>query len=83
MHIKGIVCGYHAQMPRFAIRTDCGYSVVDVEVGQRRMHDQVAGELDGHGQTTLQNETTGEDVEVCVEAIQATREGAASLLRSR
>lgn len=83
MRITGVVCGYHAQIPRFAVRTEYGYTVVDVEVGELRVHDQVVGELDEHGQTTLLNETTGEDVEVCVEAIQASRDAAASLLRSR
>lgn len=83
MRIKGTVCGYHAHLPRFAVRTDYGYSVVDVEEGLLRVHDQVVGELDDHGHTTLHNETTGEDVEVCVEAIQASRDAAASLLRSR
>lgn len=83
MRIKGVVCGYHAQISRFAVHTDYGYSVVDVESGVLRVHDQVVGELDEHGQCTLLNETTGEDVEVCVEAIQASRDAAASLLRSR
>lgn len=81
MQLKGIVVGYHARLPRYAIKTDYGYTVVDVEDGSLNLRDEVAGALDDHGHTTLLNESTGEPVEVCVEAIQATAEAANQLLR--
>ena len=83
MKIDGVICGYHAHLQRFAVRTDHGYSVVDVQEGELSLHDQVTGMLEDHGLVVLTNRTTGEDVEVCVEAVHASREAVEALLRSR
>lgn len=83
MKIDGVVCGYHARLPRYAIRTAHGYAVVDVEVGELAVHDQVNGTLEDHGQVVLINRTTGENVEVCVEAVHANRATAEALLQSK
>jgi len=83
MKIEGVIFGYHPHLPRYAVRTDHGYSVVDVEDGEVSIHDVVFGALEDHGQVVLTNRTTGEEVEVCVEAVHASREAAEALLRSR
>jgi hypothetical protein len=83
MTVKGTVCGYHARLPRYAIQTDHGFSVVDVLDGELAVYHQVTGALEDHGVTVLRNRTTEEDVEVCVEAVHASREAVEALLVSR
>lgn len=83
MSIQGTICGYHARLPRFAVTTPEGFSIVDVVIGELSVGDQVRGNLWTLGATLLENDTTGEIVEVFVEAVHASRAAAESLLRSR
>lgn len=83
MAVMGVVCGYHANLPRYAIRTDDGFAIVDVLVGELRIGDSVRGALDNNGMAMLINRTTGELVEVAVEAVHASQDAAESLLRSK
>jgi hypothetical protein len=81
MSVKGVVVGHHRSLPRYAIRTDAGYVVLDVEWGALVPHQVVSGQLDRHGPATLSNETTGEPVEVSIELTGATKQAASLLLR--
>jgi hypothetical protein len=81
MSVKGVVVGYHRSLPRYAIRTDTGYVVLDVEWGTLVPQQIVSGPLDQPGPGTLKNETTGEPVEVNVEVTGATKQAASLLLR--
>ncbi|WKN23945.1 hypothetical protein [Azotobacter vinelandii] len=84
MLLTGIVVGNHRTIPRYAIQTEEGYVVVDVESGDLAFQHVVIGErsaIEEYGHTTMLNHSTGETVEVFVEAVKATREFAIRLLR--
>jgi hypothetical protein len=83
MKINGVVSGGNREIGRWAIRTDHGFAVVDLIDGELQFHDAVTGDLESPGPVVLINRTTAEPVEVCVEAIHATLEGARALLRNR
>lgn len=81
--MKGIVSGHNAQRTRYAIQTDLGYTVADIEDGELNINDVVSGNLDDHGEASLLNHTTGASATVYVEAIQATESAARTLLQNR
>ena len=83
MKINGVVSGGNQGTGRWAIRTENGFVVVDLMQGELHFHDAVSGDLDSHGPVVLINRTTGEPVEVCVEAIHASLDAARALLQSR
>ncbi|HMM74861.1 MAG TPA: hypothetical protein PJ986_04065 [Gammaproteobacteria bacterium] len=57
-----------------------GFTVFDVVSGEINVGDFVSGPLNDHGDAVLKNLTTGERIEVYVEAIQATQSAARDLL---
>ena len=83
MSTQGTICGYHARLPRFAVNTAEGFSIVDVMIGQLKVGDHVSGNLWELGGAVLTNHTSGDIVEVFVEATHASRASAESLLQSR
>lgn len=78
--MKGIVQGYSSNYKRIAVMTDYGYTVFDIEQGQISLGDVITGNLNVHGWTVLTNETKKQKLSVYIEAIQATKEFAESLL---
>lgn len=83
MKINGVVSGGNREIGRWAIRTERGFVVVDLIDGEFEIQDAVTGDLENHGLVVLINRRTEEPVEVCIEAIDATLEGARALLRNR
>lgn len=79
--MQGVVCGKHARWARYAVRTDTGYVVLDVEAGAMAPGDVLQGDLRCHGSVSLQNQTSGGTVQARIEAFDASREAAESLLR--
>jgi uncharacterized protein YbjQ (UPF0145 family) len=80
--MKGTVCGWSSNRAFFALRTDYGYTVLEVHYGELEMGDVVSGDLDSHGSARFHNETQGGRIDGYVQAIQATREAAINLLNS-
>ena len=80
--MKGIVQGYSRNRQRVAVLTDYGYTVFDMDHGEVSLGDAITGNLDDHGSMVLLNETTGHKLSVCIEAIQATKSAAESLLQA-
>jgi hypothetical protein len=81
--MKGIIQGINSRIMRVAVLTDYGYTVFDADDGDFNIGDAVYGDLDNHGDAVLKIESTGETVHVYIEAIQATKQSAESLLRNR
>ena len=81
--MKGIVQGVNRQTMRVVVLTDSGYTVFDFNECNFDIGDVVYGDLDSHGDVSLKKESTGEVCSVYVEAIQATKESAQSLLSHR
>lgn len=79
--MRGIVKLLNPKSGMAAIETSNGYTVFeilgdyDVEIG-----DKISGHLDAHGGETFKNITKEEDMEVYVEAIQATEQNARQLI---
>lgn len=80
--MKGTVCGFSKCQTRFAALTDYGYIVFDMEYGEVSVRDVITGNLDDHGSQVLMNQTTGQKFSAYIEAIQAEKEFAESLLQS-
>lgn len=78
-HITGTV--KYQSSNRFAVITDHGYTVFDIEHGELSIEDRVSGCLDMHGHQDLTNQTTGHKLSAYIEAIQATQQAALDLLR--
>ena len=81
--MKGIIQGFNPKIMRVAVLTDYGYTVFDADDGDFTIGDAVFGDLDNHGDASLRMESTGEILSVYIEAIQASKESAESLLRNR
>lgn len=81
--MKGIIRGHNTQCTRYAILTDPGYTIADLEEGELNINDVVTGNLNDHGEVSLLNHTTGARATVYVEAIQATESNARTLLQNR
>ncbi len=79
--MRGIVKLLNPKRGMAAIETSNGYTVFeilgdyDVEIG-----DEISGDLDAHGGETFKNISKEEDIEVYVEAIQATEQNARQLI---
>ena len=80
MNIKGIVKGANHQRGWYMIQTAYGFTVAELIQGELNIHDHLYGDLDNHGEAYIQNVTSGEHVELYIEAIQATLQHAQSLL---
>ncbi len=78
--MKGIVHNINPSTMRVSVLTDYGYTVFDTDSGNFSIGNTVIGDLDNHGDAVLKMESTGETVSVYIEAIQATKECAESLL---
>lgn len=78
--MKGIVHQLNARLARYAIQTDQGFTVADLIDGELTLNDEVSGILDEHGEVALKNLTTGDLVEVRIEAFYASLQSAAKLL---
>lgn len=65
---------------RVAVETDHGYAVLDIQDGDVDIGDIITGHLNDHGSETVTNSTRKQTLSVYIEAIQATRESAQSLL---
>ena len=81
--MQGIVKGLSKNNQRVAVVTDYGYTVFDIEHGEASLNDVIIGNLDDHGSHDLANQTTGHRLSVYIEAIQASKESAQSLLSHR
>ena len=81
MKIKGIVNGINQHIGRYSIWTDYGYVVADLVDGEIHHRDVLYGCLDEHGSVVVLNQTTGEHVELYLEAIQASEANARHLLQ--
>lgn len=81
--MDGVVHGYSRDRSRVAVVTALGYCVFDIKVGEVDIGDDISGCLDDHGSQELTNLSTGQRLDVFVEAIQATYAAAQSLLRGR
>lgn len=81
--MQGIVKGLSKNQQRVSVVTDCGYTVFDIEHGEASLNDVIIGNLDDHGSHDLTNQTTGHKLSVYIEAIQASKESAQSLLSHR
>ncbi len=79
--MKGIVQGLSRNKVRAAVRTEYGYTVIDIEFGEVSHGDILTGNLDDHGDQQLMNQTSGQTISVYTEAIQASKSAAESLLR--
>jgi hypothetical protein len=78
--MNGIVRAANHRRQRYAIQTDDGFTVADLIDGELNINDEVSGTLDDHGETMLRNLTTGDLVEVRIDAYYASRESAAQFL---
>ena len=78
--MNGVVQGISKNRVRCAVSTDYGFTVFDITSGDTFLGDVVVGNLDDHGDAVLISESTGQALEVYVEAIQATRAFAQQLL---
>ena len=81
--ISGVVVQINAPGWRYAIKTGYGYVIADGEAHVLRVGDQVVGWLRNHGDVTVRNRESGEDLALYVEAFDATAEGVRALLSSR
>lgn len=68
---------------RIAILTNDGYTIADIEYGEANIEDVVTGALDDHGNAALINTTTGDSLDVYIEAIYATASSAGMLLKAK
>ncbi len=80
--MKGVVSGINKRILRVAVLTEDGYTVFDADDGEFAIGDVIFGDLGNHGEADLKMESTGETISVYIEAIQATKDNAASLLRN-
>ncbi len=80
--MKGVVSGINKRILRVAVLTEYGYTVFDADDGEFAIGDVIFGDLDSHGEAHLKMGSTGETIFVYIEAIQATKDSAASLLRN-
>lgn len=80
MTVIGVVAGENPQIGRYALQTEDGYSIADLLGGTLCMHEVVEGTLWDHGLAYLINRSTGETVEVVIEAVHANRASASALL---
>lgn len=78
--MKGTVKIINTITNRTAVETDYGYTVFDIEHGSVQLNDILSGDLDSHGSQRLRNHTSDDDLEVYVEAVQATQQSAKQLL---
>jgi hypothetical protein len=81
--IYGLVRGMSKDRTRFAVLTDRGFTVFDTDDSDIEMNHEISGSLEDHGDVVLVNKTTGQIISAYIEAIQATRESARSLLLHR
>ncbi|WP_367154663.1 hypothetical protein [Methylomonas sp. HYX-M1] len=81
--MQGIVKGISRNKQRMAILTEHGYTVFDIRDGEACMGDMISGCLDDHGEQDLTNLSSGHRLCVYIEAIQASKESAQSLLSHR
>lgn len=77
----GRIEAINSQMGRMAVRTDRGYVIADIHCGEASVGDSVRGVMDDHGDQVWQNVTQGDEVEVYVEAFDASPETARTMLR--
>ena len=80
--MKGVVHGISRNGVRCSALTDYGFTVFDITSGETFVGDVIIGNLDDHGDANLVSESTGQTIDVYIEAIQATRESAQHLLES-
>jgi hypothetical protein len=66
---NGIVRAANQRRQRYAIQTADGYTLVDLIDGELNINDEVSGVLDEHEEVILKNLTTGDTVEVRIDAI--------------
>jgi hypothetical protein len=78
--MNGTISAANQRRQRYAINTSTGYTIADLIDGELNINNEVAGTLDEHGDTTLRNLTTGDMVDVRIEAFYATQQSAAQLL---
>lgn len=78
--MNGTIRGINKRRQRYAIQTSNGYTIADLIDGELNINDEVSGLLDEHGDTMLRNQTTGDIIEVRIEAFYASAESAAKLL---
>lgn len=78
--MKATVFGLNKGSQRAAVFTEIGYVVFDILDGEVSIKDEISGALDEHGDQALVNLTTGDILNVCIQAIGATKENAAALL---
>lgn len=78
--MNGIVHQLNARRSRYAIQTGDGYTIADLVDGELNIGDLVDGVLDEHEEVTLTNITTGDTVEVRIDAIHVPQQSLAKIL---
>lgn len=83
MKIDGVVIGADTLIGRYILRSSAGYLVVDLMQGELYLRDVVSFDPQHLGPVYLRNHTSGELVEVCVEALLSTLRAASALAGNR
>ena len=76
----GRIEAINAHMGRVAVRTEQGYVMADIHYGEASVGDSVRGVMDEHGDQIWQNVTQDDELEVYVEAFDASPEIARRML---
>lgn len=83
MKVAGTIAAANLNIGRYVVRSPAGYLVMDLMQGVLNLRDVVSFDPTHLGPAWLINRTTGEPVEVCVEALLSTLRAAAALAESR
>ncbi|MGF6152016.1 hypothetical protein [Pseudomonas fluorescens] len=83
MKINGAVAAANLLIGRYVVRSSAGYLVVDLMQGELSLRDVVSFDPQHLGPAYLKNHTTGEPVEVCVEALLSSLQAAVALAGNR
>ncbi|RDL18483.1 hypothetical protein D884_03304 [Pseudomonas sp. URMO17WK12:I10] len=83
MKVKGTIAAANLYIGRYVVRSPAGYLVMDLMQGELSLRDEVSFDPQHLGPVYLINHTTGEPVEVCVEALLSTLRAAVALAESR
>lgn len=83
MNVEGTIAAANLNIGRYVARSTAGYLVMDLMQGVLNLRDVVSFDPTHLGPAWLINRTTGEPVEVCVEALLSTLQAAVALAESR
>lgn len=83
MKVNGTIAAANLNIGRYVARSPAGYLVMDLMQGELNLRDVVSFDPQHLGPAYLINHTTGESVEVCVEALLSTLQAAVAVTESR